>query len=167
MERNQATRLTRRKRFLSFIPYPLSSERGFSIVEMLVVIAIIGFIGSLILVQMRESRARARDAEREQEIKSMQNALTLYVVNARTYPLWSSDPTAFRALTCSASDEIFSEMISEGALTGPICDPLNTAPYQYEYRTTDTLGSSYEIRYSLETDSMAGKSAGLQSPVSP
>ena len=140
---------------------------GFSIVEMLVVIAIIGFIGSIIFTQMSQSRARARDAEREQEIKSLQNTLALYVVNARTYPLWSSATTAFRPLTCSSADEIFTQLISGGAVNGPICDPLNTASYQYEYRTTNIFGSSYELRYSLETDSVADKSPGQQPPVSP
>lgn len=145
----------------------LSLRHGFSIVEMLVVIAIIGFIGSIIFTQLSQSRARARDAERVQEVKSLQNALALYVVNARTYPLWSSNPTVFQPLVCSSADQVFTQLISAGAVSGPICDPINTAPYQYEYRAADTLGASYELRYSLETDSIAGKSAGQQEPVGP
>lgn len=135
-------------------------KNGFSIVELLVVIAIIGFIGSIIFVQLSQSRARARDAEREQEIKSLQNALSLYVVNKRNYPVWSSNPTTFQALTCSAADQIFSQLVSENTVPGPICDPQNASPYIYEYRTTDANGFAYELRYSLETSSIFGKAPG-------
>lgn len=141
------------------INYKLQS-RGFSIIELLVVIAIIGFIGSIIFVQLQQSRARARDAEREQEIKSLQNALSLYVVNRRNYPVWSSNPTTFQTLTCSVSDQIFSLLIAENSLPGPLCDPQNASPYLYEYRTSDADGFSYELRYSLETNSISGKAPG-------
>src|SRR3989338_6502247 len=105
----------------------VKKNKGFSIVELLVVIAIIGFIGSIIFVQMQQSRSRARDAEREQEVKSLQNSFSLFVVNRRNHPVWSSNPTTFQALTCVSSDQIFSQLIAEGALTGPICDPQNAA----------------------------------------
>ncbi len=139
--------------------YKLQS-RGFSIIELLVVIAIIGFIGSIIFVQLQQSRARSRDAEREQEIKSLQNAFSLYVVNRRNYPVWSSNPTTFQTLTCSVSDQIFSLLITENAIPSPICDPQNASPFVYEYRTTDASGFSYELRYSLETNSISGKAPG-------
>lgn len=135
---------------------------GFSIVELLVVIAIIGFIGSIILVQLQQSRGRSRDAEREQEIKSLQNALSLFSVNKKNYPVWPSNPTTFQPLTCTASDQIFSQLIAEGSLASVICDPQNASPYQYEYRTTNDIGLSYELRYSLEGNSISGKSAGQQ-----
>ena len=128
--------------------------------ELLVVIAIIGFIGSIIFVQLQQSRARSRDAEREQEIKSLQNALSLYVVNRKSHPVWPQNPTTFQALTCSAGDQIFSLLIAENTLPSSICDPQNVSPYIYEYRTNDATGFSYELRYSLETNSISGKAPG-------
>jgi prepilin-type N-terminal cleavage/methylation domain-containing protein len=60
------------KRVYKYAPRDLllQGSAGFTIIEMLVVIAIISMIGSLIFAQMTIARARARDAQRESEIKS-------------------------------------------------------------------------------------------------
>lgn len=140
----------------------IKRQQGFSLVELLVVIAIFGLLVSMVLASVTQARARARDARRERDIKSLQTALTAYASNSGTYPLWSSTPTEFQHLACASTTEIFSQLASDRALDAPICDPLNNATYRYEYRTADASGGSYAIRYSLETDSISGKSAGTQ-----
>lgn len=125
---------------------------GFSIVELLVVMSIIVLLGSLILVQVRESRSRARDAEREGEIKTLQNALALYIVNNRRYPIYSG------ALT--GTDTASTALVNDGALNQVPTDPFNTGNYTYVYASTD--GSTYAITYYLETNSISGKSSGQQ-----
>lgn len=133
----------------------LAWRRGFTIVELLVVISIIMLVGSLIFLQLQVGRQKARDAEREQEVKSLQNALALYVVNRGKYP------SPYTALAVTGSDPVTGELTGEGALGGGIFDPINVAPYQYVY-DSPTDGSSYGITYYLETDSIKGKSAGMQ-----
>lgn len=130
---------------------------GFTIVELLVVIAIIGLLASLILVQTRSARSRARDAEREAEIKSLQNALALYATNNRLYPVYSGPITG--------SDTLSTELVNKEALTQVPFDPLNIDPpdapdYRYTYDSSD--GSTYTLTYWLETNSISGRSAGQQ-----
>lgn len=137
-------------------------KQGFSLVELLVVIAIFGLLVSLVLASVTQARARARDSRRERDIKSLQTALTAFASNSGSYPLWSSNPTEFQHLACVSTNEIFSQLSSSGALDAPICDPLNNATYRYEYRAADAAGGSYQVRYNLETDSISGKSAGVQ-----
>ncbi|HHH12272.1 MAG TPA: prepilin-type N-terminal cleavage/methylation domain-containing protein, partial [Candidatus Moranbacteria bacterium] len=63
-----------------------ATKKGFTLIELLIVIAIIGILASIILVNLAGARAKARDAERLTQIKSVQNALELYFLDNNRYP---------------------------------------------------------------------------------
>lgn len=140
----------------------MANKKGFTLVELLVVTAIFGLLIAVVLTNVTPARTRARDSRRERDIKSLQTALANYASSARNFPLWQEDQTTFQHLTCVSENQIFSQLLSTGSLSAPICDPVNSTAHRYEYRTTNFAGSSYEIRYTLETDSISGKSAGPQ-----
>lgn len=129
-----------------------ATKNGFTIVELLVVMSIIVLLGSLILLQVSSSRARSRDAEREAEIKSLQNALALYIVNNKLYPVYSGPLTG--------SDSASTALVGDSALQQVPLDPFNSGNYRYAYASTD--GSTYTLTYYLETNSISGKAAGVQ-----
>ncbi len=60
---------------------------GFTLIEMLVVVAIIGLLSSAVLVGLSEARTRARDARRIADIREIQNGLENYYFTNGTYPL--------------------------------------------------------------------------------
>jgi type II secretion system protein G len=62
------------------------SPRGFTLVELLVVIAVIGILATVIIVNLTLARVRARDSRRMADITSIKGALELYKdINGR-YP---------------------------------------------------------------------------------
>lgn len=125
---------------------------GFTLVELLVVISIISLIAAMIFTQLQSSRARARDAEREEEIKTLQTAIALYVINNHTYPVYTGEITG--------SDPLSVALLNDNAISQMPFDPLKSGIYTYSYDSIN--GSTYTITYHLETDSISGKNSGLQ-----
>jgi len=62
------------------------SGAGFTLIEILVVVAIIGILASVILVSVTSARARARDIKRVSDIRQLRTALELYFGNNGEYP---------------------------------------------------------------------------------
>lgn len=68
----------------------LVTKAGFTLVELLVVISIIGVLSSIGLVAFRSAQFRSRDAQRKSDIKQLTNALELFYSDYGTYPASSN-----------------------------------------------------------------------------
>lgn len=62
------------------------NSRGFTIAEIVVVIAIISLLSSIIAVNASKSRSLARDGQRVADLTIIQNALNLYFADNKKYP---------------------------------------------------------------------------------
>jgi len=62
-------------------------KRGFTIIELLVVISIIGLLSSMVLVSLDNARIKARDAKRQSDLSNISRALELYYSNHDSYPI--------------------------------------------------------------------------------
>tara|TARA_B100002051_G_C16744745_1_gene646738 strand:- start:6073 stop:6804 length:732 start_codon:yes stop_codon:yes gene_type:complete len=60
--------------------------KGFTLAELLVVIAVISILSSFIFVNVSDSRASARDAQRKSDLRELQSAIELYRLDNGTYP---------------------------------------------------------------------------------
>lgn len=63
-----------------------SRRAGFTLIEMLVVVAVIGLLSSAVLVGLNDARERARDSRRVADLRQIQNGLEIFYSNNRFYP---------------------------------------------------------------------------------
>ncbi len=64
----------------------LSRQRGFSLIELLVIASIIMLLSTIVLSSLDLQRKRARDAVRKTDIQFLRSALELYSVTNGQYP---------------------------------------------------------------------------------
>lgn len=55
-----------------------TKNKGFTLIELLVVVAIIGLLSSIVISSLNDARAKARNAKRALEMKSILTAINLY-----------------------------------------------------------------------------------------
>ncbi|MEK7464331.1 MAG: type II secretion system protein [Patescibacteria group bacterium] len=64
----------------------MKNTKGFTLIEVLVVIAIIGLLSSVVVVGLGGSRSKARDARRIADVQQIQNWLETQYAPATGYP---------------------------------------------------------------------------------
>jgi prepilin-type N-terminal cleavage/methylation domain-containing protein len=62
-------------------------QKAFTLIELLVVIAIIGLLASIVVTNVNNVRAKARDVKRISEIAAIQKALDSYYIDNGAYPI--------------------------------------------------------------------------------
>lgn len=61
-----------------------SKRKGFSIIEILVIVAIIGILASVVLIKIIDAKAKARDADFKNLASSINSAILMCCFNGRT-----------------------------------------------------------------------------------
>lgn len=119
------------------------TQRGFTLIELMVVIAIIGLLSAAILSSLSTANQRGRDANRIADMKQLQNALELYAAdNGGRYPVVAS---SFVSQLNASLVPNYLPVLSE--------DPL---PARARYRYWTVTGTSYSMVVDLESDDSAG-----------
>lgn len=62
------------------------NQKGFTLIEILVVVAIVGMLASFILTALGAARSKGRDAKRKGDMVQLQTALELYLNTYGSYP---------------------------------------------------------------------------------
>jgi prepilin-type N-terminal cleavage/methylation domain-containing protein len=69
--------------------------QGFTLIEILVVISIIGILSAIVIASVNVARMKARDSDRIQALESFRNALDLYYIDHKSFPIPAQLPNPF------------------------------------------------------------------------
>jgi prepilin-type N-terminal cleavage/methylation domain-containing protein len=64
----------------------LKASKGFTLIEVLIVVGIIGLLASVVLSGLGSVRSRGRDARRAADLRQVQQGLELYYTREQFYP---------------------------------------------------------------------------------
>lgn len=126
------------------------NQFGFSLIELLVVISIIGVLSAVLYANFSQGSAQSRDAQRQSDLRTMESALELYKNKYGRYPegcnavgSWSGQTGT--AYACLSGNQYIVGLAPEFLPTLPTDPKLNGANSGYVY-TTNTEGSVYIIK---------------------
>ena len=125
-------------------------KRGFTLVELLVVIAIIAILSTLSVVALNSARAKSRDARRQSDIKQIRTALDMYYdSNNQQYPAGNDAQLGKTDYACLTSAGWATSGCTSNVLMQKVpTDPLTGRNYTYSVGTNN---SDYTIQYNLES----------------
>ena len=131
-------------------------KKGFTLIEMLIVIAIISILASVFLVGLRGFRGGAYDSRRMADLQRVQSYLEIYYTKYRQYPnesAWSGLQTA---------------LINAGTgVTAIPNDPLSASGNTYYYGVDNSDFQSYVLgaRFSTSDHSALGEQTEVDGTV--
>jgi prepilin-type N-terminal cleavage/methylation domain-containing protein len=134
-------------------------RRGFTLVELLVVMAIISILSTLIVGGFRSSQMRGRDAQRKSDLKQIANSLELFYQDYGKYPAASGtqisacpyNSATGAGTTCVWGTGEFRD--TDGSMTKTVYfktfpkDPVSKQNYVYKVATA---GNKFQLYARLE-----------------
>jgi len=130
------------------MPVTSTNKKAFSVIELIVVVAIIGILSGIIIPNLSSSRAKARDAQRISDVGQIQFAIQLYYDRCGQYP---------NTLVLSASNGCPSGVTLNTFIAQIPTPPAGAEQTVYDYSITPTSGSviNYVIHAILEQYNVA------------
>ncbi len=123
--------------------YNFKQKRGFTLVELMVVISVIGILASIVYANFGSARGGARDDIRKSSLEEVRLALELYKAQNGSYPLgckgsgnWSGTNHATYGASCTPNNYISG--LTPDFIAQLPWDPNTDASQGYLYRSNGT-----------------------------
>jgi general secretion pathway protein G len=125
------------------------SAYGFTLIEIMVVVIIIGLLAAFIVPQIMGRVDDARVAKAKQDIQSLETALTMYRLDNSKYP---TSEQGLAALATQPTDPSIKHWRPGGYLQRVSKDPWGN---EYQYANPGTHGKEYDL-FSMGADGAPG-----------
>lgn len=116
------------------------NKKGFTLMELLIVIMILGVLAALITGNFFTSLKKGRDAKRKGDLEQIQRALEMYYEDKKAYPLaLTFGGKLCETSQCPVADKVYMQKVPN--------DPISGKDYQY---LLSADGTSYKVFACLE-----------------
>ena len=120
----------------------MNRKSGFTIVELLIVIVVIGILAAITIVAYNGVQQRARDTSRTVAVRNVMKALELYRIDNGVYPSVGTDGVGYAMSTLSTA-------LVPTYIKAIPNDP-NTSGPNYQYVRSTAASGAYGIRIYYE-----------------
>jgi type IV pilus assembly protein PilA len=127
------------------------NDKGFTIVELLIVIVVIGILALLVITTYSGIQSKARDAKRQSDLKSLQTQIEAFFSQNGYYPnITDLNSSTWRATNMKSLDS--NALIDPSSTTSGTCvannnclgssGSANGVAKQYQYAATESDGAT-------------------------
>ena len=122
-------------------------NQGFTIVELLIVIVVIGILAALVITTYAGIQSKARNGKRSTDVQSLQTQIEAFYSQNGYYPSNTDlNSASWRATNMKSLDTV--AMVDPSSTCNPAtsttCVPVAAAAKTYAYAPTDASGASCE-----------------------
>lgn len=146
------------------------SKKGFTLVELMVVIAVIGILASVALVSLTGVQRSARDAQRKSDLATYRTALERYYADNQVYPGSASTTAPDTTVSSTGIFTAGGALVTNNYLPKALLDPQNNVSsckkdtasavqaclYKFQANATTNTATSYVLWTVLENPTTAG-----------
>lgn len=129
----------------------LVDRRGFTIVELLIVIVVIGVLAAITIVAYNGIQTRARDSSRTSAVRQIQKSIELYKQTNGRYPpqvaIGTNAPAGFSGIwgtgysySVATDDSWMKNLVTSGVTSRVPLDPVNDNTHYIVYWSSTTAG---------------------------
>jgi len=126
-------------------------KKGFTLIEMLIVIAVIAILVGIALPRLRGMRQEGNYAKAKGELKTLQTALESFFIHNAAYPVqsaavdtvWQDDTDSLTEATPNIIASVLNDPFTPGGAT------------EYRYATSASDNSDYYVVFSVGFDGIA------------
>lgn len=141
------------------------SRAGFTIVEILVVVIVIGILVGVVVVSYNGAQIKAENAKTSQAVSQYVKAVTSYAVRNGAYPISTTSGCLGTVAACarvSGAATCFSvgAIVADTALATTIATEINPAP-EPSAQTMTCSTNQYKGAYYAKNDTTSGKTASI------
>ena len=127
-------------------------QRGFSLIELMIVIVILGLLASMLVPKIMDRPNEARVTKAKMDMKALDSALKLYKLDTGRYP---TTEQGLQALISKPETRPVPRNYRKGGYLDSVTAPVDPWGYDYIYRSPGEEGRPYEL-ISLGADGMEG-----------
>jgi len=109
-----------------FLQHPARASSGFTLIEVMVVVIILGILASIVIPKVMDRPDQARIIKAQQDIRTLESALKLYKLDNYTYP---TTDQGIQALVSKPTIE----PEPRGWKQGGYIDRIPKDPWEYDY----------------------------------
>ena len=149
-------------------PLRISVRRGFTLVELVVVISILAILSGVLVPRVSKHIQSSRDARRLADVKTIRNAVEQYYMDKGAYPAADRN-SSYGGWDVSHDGDFITTLRNDGYLEEMPEDPINDEGFHYRYYVYDqgTYGCKGTTRFyvlgikAFENASFAAKNKGF------
>ena len=129
------------------------NQRGFTLIELIVVTAIIALLAAIIFIAVNSARGKARDATRKVDVSQLNTAINFYYQDNSSLPGNSTGYCSFITNPSGGYAATFRSALVPSYVTQVPTDPLYSGKVgDYLFRSDDNTGGKFTLCTSLEQD---------------